>query len=65
MAPTSEIEDTIEAMKAIMIRASDLVTGGLSVGVSVEVVVRVPHRLGDVRGPKDKGAAMWAEVKDR
>jgi DNA polymerase-1 len=64
MAPTSEIEDTVAAMKTIMVRASELVTGGLPVGVTVEVVVRVPHRLGDVRGPKDKGAAMWSEVKE-
>jgi hypothetical protein len=64
MAPASEIEDVIATMKRIMIRASELVTGGLSIGVTVEALVRAPHCLGDVRKTNDKGQAMWAEVKE-
>jgi hypothetical protein len=63
MAPLSEIEGTITSMKRIMIRASELVTGGLPIGVSVETLVRAPHCLGDVRKPQDKGQPMWCEVK--
>ena len=63
MAPASEIEDVIATMKRIMTRASELVTGGLPIGVTVEALVPAPHRLGDVRKPKDKGHAMWSEVK--
>ena len=55
-------ERTIEQMREIMVRAGAAVTGGLPITVSVEAVVPWPMCLGDVRDPKDKGAAMWAEV---
>jgi hypothetical protein len=55
-------ERTIEQMREIMVRAGAAVTGGLPITVSVEAVVPWPRCLGDVRKPKDKGAAMWAEV---
>jgi DNA polymerase I len=64
MAPTPEIDDTIATMKSIMIRASEAVTGGLSIGVTVEALVHAPHCLGDVRRPSDRGQAMWSEVRD-
>jgi hypothetical protein len=64
MAPTPEIDDAIATMAAIMRRASEEVTGGLTIGVTVETIIRSPHCLGDVRKANDKGHAMWTEVKD-
>jgi hypothetical protein len=61
MAPTSEIDDAIETMKGIMIRAGELVVD-IPIGVTVEHVVHGPMCLGDVRKPNDKGYTMWAEV---
>jgi DNA polymerase family A len=63
MAPLDELNATIKRMREIMIRAGSAVTGGLSIGVTVEYVVRWPHCLGDVREPTDKGQAMWDEVR--
>jgi DNA polymerase I len=63
MAPTTQIDDAIATTKRIMTRAGELVTGGLTIGVSVEAVVHSPQCLGDVRKPKDKGHAIWAEIK--
>jgi hypothetical protein len=63
-APVERIDDTITTMKAIMVRTSEIVTGGLAIGVTVETLIRSPHCLGDMRKASDKGHAMWAEVKD-
>jgi DNA polymerase I len=63
MAPLSELDDAIERMQRIMIAAGTAVTGGLPIGVTVEHVVRWPHSLGDVRNPRDRGHAMWMEIK--
>jgi DNA polymerase I len=53
---------TTKRMQEIMVRAGAAVTGGLPIRVSVSAVVPWPLCLGDVRKPKDKGAATWAEV---
>jgi hypothetical protein len=63
-APAQEIDDVIAQMTTIMKRASEAVTGGLTIGVTAETVIRSPHCLGDIRKANDKGYAMWAEVKD-
>jgi DNA polymerase I-like protein with 3'-5' exonuclease and polymerase domains len=63
-APLSELDDAIATMKALMVRASKVVTGGLEIPVKTAAVVRWPQCFGDVRKPDDKGYAMWAEIHD-
>jgi DNA polymerase I len=62
LAHKDDADRTIKRMSEIMEQAGAAVTGGLPIRVSVSAVVPWPMCLGDVRGPKDKGAAMWAEV---
>jgi DNA polymerase family A len=62
MAPLDELDDTIERMKAIMLRVGEAVTG-LHVGVTVEHIVRWPNCLGDVRNRADSASTMWHDVK--
>jgi DNA polymerase I len=62
-APLSELDDAIATMKAIMVRASNVVTGGLDIPVGKPVIVRWPQCLGDVREPDAKGQAMWLEIR--
>jgi DNA polymerase I len=62
LAHKDDAAHTIERMREIMVEAGTAVTGGLPITVSVAAIVPWPKCLGDVRGPKDKGAAMWAEV---
>ena len=62
LAHRNETDRTIKRMREIMVQAGTAVTGGLPIRVSVSAVVPWPMCLGDVRKPKDKGAAMWAEV---
>jgi DNA polymerase-1 len=64
MAPLNELSDAIATMTAIMVRASAVITGGLKIPVETSYVVRWPDCLGDVRKPKAKGQALWAEIKD-
>jgi DNA polymerase I len=63
-APLVDLDDTIAAMKGIMLRAGREITGGLEIPVEVSAVVRYPQCLGDVRKPDAKGQAMWVEIKD-
>jgi DNA polymerase family A len=62
-APLAELDDAIATMQAIMVRAGQAVSGGLTIPVEVAAVVRWPQCLGDVRKPDAKGQAMWNEVK--
>jgi len=62
LAPLDQLDETIRQMTEIMIKAGEAVTGGLTIGVTVEDPVRLPKCLGDIRRPDDKGQAMWAEV---
>ena len=55
-------DDTIECMKAIMLRVGEAITG-LHVGVTVKHIVRWPHCLGDVRNRTDSASTMWHDVK--
>lgn len=64
MAPLSELDDAIATMKALMVRASNVVTGGLDIPVGKPVIVRWPQCLGDVREPDAKGQAMWLEIQE-
>jgi hypothetical protein len=63
LTPISKLETSIAGMTEIMIKASQLVTGGLPIGVTVEAIVRWPDCLGDVRKDDDKGQKMWREIK--
>ena len=63
MAPLNELDDAVETMTRIMVRASAVVTGGLEIPVGKSFEVRWPDCLGDVRGEKAKGQALWAEIK--
>ena len=56
VAPLDRLHAEIERMKAIMIRASTVVTGGLPIQVEVEPV-RFPDRYMD-----ERGQAMWDRV---
>jgi DNA polymerase I len=56
VAPLARLGDEIGRMKAIMIRASEIVTGGLPIQVEVEEV-RFPGRYMD-----ERGKAMWDRV---
>ena len=62
-APLPELDDAIETMKRLMVRASNVITGGLDIPVEVSAVVRFPQCLGDVRAPDAKGQAMWNEIR--
>jgi DNA polymerase I len=63
-APLSELDDAIETMRRIMVRASAAVTGGLEIPVEVSAVVRWPQCLGDVRRRDAKGQTLWVEIKE-
>jgi DNA polymerase I-like protein with 3'-5' exonuclease and polymerase domains len=63
-APLSELDDAIATMTRLMVRASNVVTGGIDIPVEVSAVVRFPQCLGDVRKPDAKGQAMWTEIRD-
>jgi len=62
-APLPELDDAIDTMKRLMVRASNVITGGLDIPVEVSAVVRFPQCLGDVRAPDAKGQAMWNEIR--
>lgn len=63
MAPLSELADVVGTMSALMVKASEMVTGGLAIRVKEAARVPWPLCLGDVRKPDAKGQAMWAEIK--
>jgi DNA polymerase-1 len=63
-APLPDLDDAIVTMTRIMIRAGNVITGGLDIPLGVKAVVRYPQCLGDVRKPDAKGQAMWTEIKD-
>jgi hypothetical protein len=63
-APLAELDNTIGTMTQLMVRASNVVTGGLDIPVEVSAKVCWPHCLGDVRAPDAKGQAMWCEVHE-
>ena len=56
VAPLDRLHGEIERMKAIMVRASEIVTGGLPINVEVETV-SFPDRYMD-----ERGRAMWDRV---
>jgi DNA polymerase-1 len=56
VAPEDRVHGEIERMKAIMLRASEIVTGGLPIQVEVETV-SFPGRYMD-----ERGRAMWDRV---
>jgi DNA polymerase I len=56
VAPLDRLHDESERMKAIMIQASTIVTGGLPINVEVEAV-SFPDRYMD-----ERGRAMWDRV---
>ena len=62
-APLAELDDAIATMSGLMVRASNVVTGGLDIPVEVNAVVRSPQCLGDVHKPGAKGQMMWDEIK--
>jgi hypothetical protein len=64
MAPLAELDDTIVAMSRLMVRAGNVVSGGIDLPVKVSAVVRYPECLGDVRDPEAKGQALWVEIKN-
>ena len=53
VAPLDRLRGEIERMKAIMVRASEIATGGLPINVEVEAV-SFPDRYMD-----ERGRAMW------
>ncbi len=55
VAPLDRLHGEIERMKAIMVRASEIVTGGLPINVEVEAV-SFPDRYMDERGRSDVGS---------
>jgi hypothetical protein len=63
-APLAELNDAIATMARLMVRASNVVTGGLDIPIEVSAKVCWPHCLGDVRAPDAKGQAMWREVRE-
>jgi DNA polymerase-1 len=64
LAPLDQLSETIQHMVEIMIKAGEAVTGGLTIGVTVEAQIPAPKCLGDIRKPDDKGHAMWGEVRN-
>jgi hypothetical protein len=63
MAPIRELDDAIAEMSRIMRRAGSIVSGGLEIPVEVSAKVLWPNCLGDVRKDKDKGQALWLEIR--
>jgi DNA polymerase I len=63
-APLPDLDDAIATMTRIMVRAGNVITGGLDIPVEVSAIVRWPHCFGDVRQPDAKGQVMWDEVRD-
>jgi DNA polymerase family A len=63
-ATLSELDDAIATMTRLMVKASNVVTGGLDIPVKKSADVRAPQRLGDTRAPDAKGQRMWVEVRD-
>jgi DNA polymerase-1 len=63
-APLAELDDAITTMSRLMVRAGNVITGGLDIPVKVAAVVRWPQCFGDVRKGTAKGQAMWNEIKD-
>jgi DNA polymerase I-like protein with 3'-5' exonuclease and polymerase domains len=63
-APLAELDDAIATMSRLMVRASNVVTGGIDIPVEVSARVHWPQCLGDARKPAAKGQAMWNEVKN-
>ena len=57
-----KLDDTIATMTKIMVTAGHAVAG-INIPVDVSAEVRWPNCLGDVRKPKAKGYAMWAEIQ--
>jgi DNA polymerase-1 len=64
MAPVGELDDAITTMSQLMVRAGNVITGGLDIPVEVSARVHWPHCLGDVRSADKKGQAMWIEIRD-
>jgi hypothetical protein len=62
-APLAELDDAIATMRRLMVRASNVVTGGINIPVEESARVPWPQCLGDVRKPDAKGQAMWNEIK--
>src|SRR5262249_22186719 len=54
-APLPELDDAIETMKRLMVRASNVITGGLDIPVEVGGVGRFPRWPGEGRAPGAKG----------
>jgi DNA polymerase family A len=63
MAPLNELPDAVATMSALMVKASEMVTGGLAIPVKEAARIPWPLCLGDVRKPDAKGQAMWIEIK--
>jgi hypothetical protein len=63
MAPIKELDDAIATVSRIMVRSGAVVSGGLEIPVEVSAKVCWPNCLGDVRSDKDKGQALWLEIK--
>jgi hypothetical protein len=64
MAPLAELDDAIAEMTQIMMRAGNVITGGIDLPVEVSAVVRYPECLGDVRKPDAKGQVLWVEIQN-
>jgi hypothetical protein len=64
MAPLEDLEDAIATMRAIMVRAGNVVSGGIDIPVEISAKVCAPMCLGDVRRPDTRGQAMWNEIRD-
>jgi hypothetical protein len=64
LAPLDRLDDTIEHMRDIMVRAGAAVTGGLPITASVKAKVLWPLNYGDSRKPAAKGQAMWSEIQN-
>jgi hypothetical protein len=62
-APLAELDDAITTMKRLMVRAGNVVTGGIDIPVEVSAKICWPQCFGDVRKPGPKGGAMWEEIK--
>jgi hypothetical protein len=64
MAQLAELDHAIVTMSRLMVRAGNVITGGIDLPVKVSAVVRYPQCLGDVRKPEAKGQALWVEIKN-
>jgi DNA polymerase I-like protein with 3'-5' exonuclease and polymerase domains len=58
-APLDEFDDAVETLRRLMVRAGELITGGLPVRVETEVAIRYPERF---PSPPRKGRDTWSEV---